>query len=91
MLCIAVPFAWLLHLRFMPSRYLMVLVMSLRKGHQKNVTCCSSSSSSSSSISSRCSSSTRAGGSGWVLAVLVMVWVVVAVSIITSVFSEYPL
>ena len=86
MLCIAVPFAWLLHLRFMPSRYLMVLVMSLRKGHQKNVTCCSSS-----SISSRCSSSTRAGGSGWVLAVLVMVWVVVAVSIIMSVFSEYPL
>jgi hypothetical protein len=35
MLCVAVPFVWLLHLRFMPSHFLIVLVMSLRKGYQK--------------------------------------------------------
>jgi hypothetical protein len=100
MLCIAVSFAWLLRLRFMPSHYLMLLVMSLRKGYQKNATCCSSSSSSSSSssgrcsnsssISSRCSSSSAEGGGG-VLAVLVVVWVVLEVSIIRSVFSKYTL
>ena len=37
MLGIAVPFAWLLHLKFMPSHYSILLVMYLRKGKQKKM------------------------------------------------------